>query len=243
MESSALLSVMSATAINSAMPGPCMVLIATRAALYGRQAGLRVSLGVAAAQLTYVFVALGMLALAWAISETAHAAMRVVGATVLVALGVQMFRQAALTGDAQRMPSRRPGSDFLVGLCIGLSSPFNLIFMFAILPQFVSPQSLLRPDLGILIVGIFIATMGPMVATAWLGAGTRSFGHGYRPILSRIAASALILFAGLALASMVRTDGSPGSGPATLSIPAPAGTRAIVPQMIDETNVTNAGGP
>lgn len=243
MESAALLSVMSATAINSAMPSPCMVLIATRAALSGRPAGLRVRLGVAAAQLIYVFVALGMLALAWALSETAHAAMRVVGATVLVVLGVQMLRQAALIGDAQRMPPRRPRGDVLVGLCIGLSSPFNLIFMFAILPQFVSPRALLGPDLGILIAGIFVATMGPMVATAWLGAGTRSFGHRYLPLLSRIAASALILFAGLALASMVRTDGNPGSGAAGLSIPVPHETTAVVPQTMGETKVANASGP
>jgi len=201
MDGAALLSVMTATAINSAMPGPCMVLIATRAALSGRPAGLRASLGVAAAQLAYVFVALAMLALAWGISEATHTAMRVVGATILVVLGVQMLRHAALTGTERRELSPRPGSDILVGLCIGLSSPFNLIFMVAILPQFVSPEALLGRDLGILIAGILVATMGPMIVTAWLGAGTRSFGNRYVPLITRIGAFALLLFAGFAVAS------------------------------------------
>ncbi len=243
MESAALLSVMSATAINSAMPGPCMVLIATRAALSGRPAGLRVSLGVAAAQLIYVFVALGMLVMAWAISETAHAAMRVVGATVLVVLGVQMFRQSAFTGDAQSMLPSRPGGDFLVGLCVGLSSPFNLIFMFAILPQFIAPEALLGPDLGILIAGIFVATMVPMVATAWLGAGTRTLGQRYLPLLTRIAASGLILFAGLTVASMAQKDLNSESGAVTLSSPVLTEAAAHVPQTVGETKVANASRP
>lgn len=239
-----MLSVMSATVINAAIPGPCLVLIATRAALFGQRAGLRVSLGVAAAQLAYVFVVLGMLAFAWVISETAHTAMRVIGATVLVLLGIQMLRQAGRSGDDQRGPSPQPGGDFLVGLCIGLSSPFNLIFMFAVLPQFVSPQALLGPDLGILIAGIFVATMGPMVVTAWLGAGTRSFGYRYVPILTRIAASVLILFAGFAVASVAWTDSKPGSGASAMSGPVPTeATIAGVPQRVGDTKVADATGP
>jgi hypothetical protein len=115
--------------------------------------------------------------------------------------------------------------------------------MFAILPQFVSPQTLLGPDLGILIAGIFVATMGPMIATAWLGAKTRILGQRHIPLLTRIAATTLILFAGLTVASMVQKDMDPGSCAVTLSLPEPTEATAPVPQTIGETKVANASGP
>ena len=201
MDGSALFSIMTATTINSAMPGPCMILIATRAALSGRSSGLRTSLGVAAAQLTYVVMALVLLAFAWGISEVAHSAMRLAGAVVLVVLGVRMFSASGGNVEPGAVSSRR-GSDFLIGLCVGFSSPYNLIFMFAILPQFLASGVLPARDVSVLLAGIFLATMGPMCATAWLGAGTGKISRRFVPIITRTGAVALMVFAGISIASM-----------------------------------------
>lgn len=195
METTAVLSIMAATAVNSAMPGPCMILIAARTAQSGPRSGFRASLGIATAQMIYATTAFVMLSLALNISETVHTTLRYAGAGVLLLLATKMLMDSGPAPVARGMSISLPGNDVLVGLGIGLSSPFNLVFMFSILPQFVSRGALNDPSIPLLFSGIFLATMGPMIATIWIANGARAVGRNYVPLLVRTSAALLILFA------------------------------------------------
>lgn len=202
METGALLSVMAATAVNSAMPGPCMILIAARTALAGPWAGLRTSLGIAAAQMIYATVAFVLLMLALSISDTVHTVIRGVGAGVLMLLAINMLRATRQGATPRMMSPVSTGTDALVGFGVGLSSPFNLIFMFSVLPQFVSREAMASPDIALVFAGIFLATMGPMIATICAANGTRMLAHRFVPLLVRSGAFLLIVFAGMSVMSI-----------------------------------------
>jgi threonine/homoserine/homoserine lactone efflux protein len=195
MDVSALLAVIIGTAVNSAMPGPCMILIAARTAQSGSAAGLRTSLGIAAAQLLYAVVALVLLSLALTISDSVESIIRFAGAGILVALALQMLTQKIPSHARQEASHARPASDILLGLGVGLSSPFNLVFMFSILPQFVSRDALVDPTIAILLPAILMATMGPMIGTIWVASGARLLGQWFTPVLVRGGAFVLLALA------------------------------------------------
>jgi threonine/homoserine/homoserine lactone efflux protein len=140
--------------------------------------------------------------LALSISDTVHTVIRLAGAAVLLLLAVGMLTQTGRSPEHLEVSGTHAGSDALLGLGVGLSSPFNLVFMFSVLPQFVSREALLDPAVAIVFLGIFIATMGPMIATIWVANGARAFGQRFITLLVRTGAVLLIVFAGMAIVSV-----------------------------------------
>jgi threonine/homoserine/homoserine lactone efflux protein len=179
-----------------------MILIAAQTARGGPWPGLRTSLGIAAAQMIYAAVALALLILTLSISDTVHTVIRIAGAGVLLLLAIGMLMQAGSSSARLDVSKVRPGGDALMGLGVGLSSPFNLVFMFSVLPQFVSREALLDLAIVPVFLGIFIATMGPMIATIWIANGTRAFGQRFVHLLVRSGAVFLLVFAGMSIVSV-----------------------------------------
>ena len=193
---------MAATAVNSAMPGPYMILIAAQTARGGPWSGFCTSLGIAAAQMIYATLALALLMLALSISDTVHTVIRFAGAGVLLLLAVGMLMQTGTSRVRLQVSRMHTGSEVLFGLGVGLSSPFNLVFMFSVLFQFVSREALLEPAIVIVFLRIFIATMGPMIATIWVANGVRAFGQKFTTLIVRTGAVVLMVFAGMSIISV-----------------------------------------
>ncbi len=201
MEAATLLPVMAATALNSAMPGPCMILIAARTAQGGGRSGLFASLGIAVAQLLYALVALALLTLALNLPEAVQTAIRLGGALVLLVLAMRMLAPAR-PAENKASGGLQAHGDMAMGIAVGLSSPFNLVFMFSVLPQFVSGATLLDPSIAVVLLAIFLATMGPMLVTIWAANGARSLAGRFVPLLVRSGAVVLMGFAVLSIASV-----------------------------------------
>jgi threonine/homoserine/homoserine lactone efflux protein len=153
------------------------------------------------AQVLYAVVALVLLTLALTISETVQTIIRFAGAGILLALALRMLLQTVPSMSPQDAAQAHPASDGLLGLGVGLSSPFNLVFMFSILPQFVSPEALIDPAIAILFLAILLARMGPMMATIWLATGARLLGQRAIPLLVRGGARTLIALACMSIFS------------------------------------------
>ncbi len=86
-----------------------------------------------------LIVALGLGALL-AASETAFALVKFIGAAYLVWLGIQRWRAPPLPADAT--PDATPvlsKSLFLQGLMVNLTNPKAIVFIGALVPQFVDP--------------------------------------------------------------------------------------------------------
>lgn len=119
-------------------PGPGAVVSMSTGMRYGYWSALNVILGLQAAillHLTIVAVGLGALL---ASSEVAFNAVKVLGAAYLVWLGVQKWRAPVVAADAGVAPLRRQGL-FLQGLLVNLTNPKAIVFIGALVPQFVNP--------------------------------------------------------------------------------------------------------
>lgn len=118
----------------------------TSTTIFGLQAGLVIILLIAGG-------GLGALLLA---SEHAFAAVKTVGAMYLIYLGLQQWRArveegtAANGSDAVRVTPMSPRRRFATGLLTNVTNPKGIIFMVAVLPQFIDPAHPLGPQLAIL---------------------------------------------------------------------------------------------
>ena len=136
-----------AVLLISASPGPAMALILRRAALRGFRAAVPTVLGLELGLYVWALLAAAGFAALVAASEVAFLVLRVVGAVVLVWLGVQAWRAAwrerrtaAPAGDVPGVPAvdrRRWWGALGEGLVVQLANPKAAVFMIAFYPQFV----------------------------------------------------------------------------------------------------------
>jgi threonine/homoserine/homoserine lactone efflux protein len=132
-----------AVLLISASPGPAMALIFRRAALRGLAGAVPTVLGLELGLYCWaLFAGAGFAALV-AASEVAYLVLRVVGAAVLLWLGIRAFRAArpARGDDVAVVPDppvpRRWWGPFGEGVVVQLANPKAAVFMIAFYPQFV----------------------------------------------------------------------------------------------------------
>ncbi|MGY1696992.1 LysE family translocator [Geodermatophilus sp. SYSU D00814] len=136
-----------AVVLISASPGPAMALILRRAALRGFRATVPTVLGLELGLYAWALLAAAGFAALVAASEVAFLVLRVVGAVVLVWLGLQAWRsawrehRAAAAGPLVPVPPpvgrRGRWVAFGEGLLVQLANPKAAVFMIAFYPQFV----------------------------------------------------------------------------------------------------------
>ncbi|MDP3538610.1 MAG: homoserine/homoserine lactone efflux protein [Azonexus sp.] len=134
-----------AAIVIAVTPGPGAVISMSTGMRHGYRAALVAILGLQAAILAHLaVVAIGFGALL-ATSEAAFVAAKFVGAGYLVWLGVQKWRALPLPLDESAVPTLRR-SLFLQGLLVNLTNPKAIIFIGALVPQFVDPAMPLVPQ-------------------------------------------------------------------------------------------------
>jgi len=146
-----------AVVLISASPGPAMALILRRAALRGFRHAVPTVLGLEAGIYAWALLAAGGVAALVEASELAYAVLRVVGAVVLVVLGLRAWRavwrarRSTVTAEvpvAETGPApvaevattatpRRWWAAFAEGAVVQLANPKAAVFMIAFYPQFV----------------------------------------------------------------------------------------------------------
>jgi threonine/homoserine/homoserine lactone efflux protein len=154
-----------AVLIISSVPGPAVALLIRRCSIGGFRAGVPVVFGLEAGLYVWILAAGAGLAALVATSEIAFTVLRVVGAAVLLVLGVQAFR-AARRGEygadlpaARALPRGRRGG-FAIGLVTNLANPKAAVFTFAFYPQFIPHGYPLLPTaaaLGLLQIAVELA--------------------------------------------------------------------------------------
>ena len=120
---------------------------------YGYWSALMVILGLQAAILLHlVIVAVGLGALL-ASSELAFGVVKLLGVAYLTWLGIQKWRAPIVVTDECVVPLRRQGL-FLQGLMVNLANPKAIVFIGALVPQFVNPLAPQLPQYS-----LFAATL------------------------------------------------------------------------------------
>jgi threonine/homoserine/homoserine lactone efflux protein len=163
-----LLAFLGVSAAVICTPGQDTALTIRNTVVGGRRDGIATAAGVAAGQAMWtVAAALGVVALLEA-SQTAFAALRLVGAAYLVYLGVQALA-AALRGAARVHAARASrGAPLRQGLVSNLANPKMVVFFTSLLPQFGDSFGTLLA-LGLtfsLLTFLWLAAYGVAVARA-----------------------------------------------------------------------------
>ena len=131
---STLISFLGVAVLVSLLPGPATALVVRSAAVHGRREAFHTVLGNSTGILFWALASvLGISALV-AASEAAFAVLRVVGAVVLVYLGVQALRGAKAVNEGEPPITRRA---YVQGLVTSGANPKLAVFFIALLPQFV----------------------------------------------------------------------------------------------------------
>jgi threonine/homoserine/homoserine lactone efflux protein len=154
------------------IPGPSVLFVVGRALASGRRVAVLTVVGNALGEYVQVIaVAFGVGALAEQ-SVAAFTALKLVGGAYLVYLGVKTFRErrslaAALAAPVAAQSDRR---SFLQGATVGATNPKTVVFLAAILPQFVSRGGYVPAQ--ILLLGLIFAAIALVSDTMWaLAAG------------------------------------------------------------------------
>jgi homoserine/homoserine lactone efflux protein len=125
----------------SLSPGPGAISCMAAGMRYGYRAGLWNILGLQLGLVLLVaIIAVGLGALL-AASTLAFAAVKWVGVTYLVWLGIQHWRAQPRAMEPGQETARRPRELLLRGFLINASNPKGIVFMAAVLPQFIDPAA------------------------------------------------------------------------------------------------------
>ncbi|MFD3744997.1 LysE family translocator [Nocardia sp. NPDC058633] len=158
------------------VPGPSVLFTIGRALTVGRRAALLTVLGNAVGVYGQVVaVAFGLGAVV-AASAAVFTAIKLVGAAYLVYLGVQAFRHRGALQTAfhaeQDVNSHSPAAALRDGFVVGAANPKTIVFLAALLPQFVDTTRGAVPQ-QMLILGLCIPVFGLIFDSLWaLAAGS-----------------------------------------------------------------------
>lgn len=167
-----------AALVIAVSPGPGAVLSMSTGLRYGYAAALRAIAGLQLALLLQLcVVALGLGAVL-ATSEAAFAVVKFAGAAYLIWLGVQKWRSPPepIGGDGEglRVQSRR--QLYAQGILVNLTNPKAIVFIAALVPQFIVPDQPQWPQFAI--IGATMVAVDTMVMSCYALLATR-----FRPLL------------------------------------------------------------
>ncbi|HUA07286.1 MAG TPA: LysE family translocator [Solirubrobacteraceae bacterium] len=155
------------------IPGPSVLFVVGRALASGRRVAVLTVVGNALGEyLQVIAVAFGVGALAEQ-SVAAFTTLKLVGGAYLVYLGVRTFRERRSLAAAIAAPvaARSDRRSFAQGFTVGATNPKTVVFLAAILPQFVSRAGGHVPA-QILVLGLLFAAIALVSDTMWaLAAG------------------------------------------------------------------------
>ncbi len=140
----------------------------TSATILGLQLGLLLVLAIAGA-------GVGSLLLA---SEVAFSVVKTVGALYLIWLGISQWRAKVAAGEGvhaarQALPTFR--KRVMIGFLTNATNPKGIIFMVAVLPQFINQHAPLLPQLAILAATMCVIDLVVMHSYAFLASSMQRF--------------------------------------------------------------------
>jgi homoserine/homoserine lactone efflux protein len=180
-------------------PGPAVMFCMSKAARHGMRGATAGATGILLGHFVcFGFVAFGLAAVLASMSG-AMTTIRIVGALYLMYLGVRMLMtKPQATADVTAAAPQPPAQAGILfqGLLVQLTNPKNLLFVLAFLPQFISAERPLWPQLAIMLTVTVLIDAAVLLGYSFLAArGARALkGSRFVAWLERAFGAALIFF-------------------------------------------------
>ncbi|SHF27738.1 Threonine/homoserine/homoserine lactone efflux protein [Seinonella peptonophila] len=121
------------------IPGPAVLLVATRTIKSGRKEGIKAGLGIATGDLIHtLFAAVGLSAILMT-SAIAFNLVKFAGAAYLIYLGIRAILEKSTEGQLKETNQLSTGYTYSQAIIIELLNPKTALFFLSFLPQFVEP--------------------------------------------------------------------------------------------------------
>jgi threonine/homoserine/homoserine lactone efflux protein len=154
MPSSSAYLVFLATALAILLvPGPAVLYVVTRSIEMGRAGGIASVAGITTATFLYVALATAGLSSLVLASTVAFDVVKYAGAAYLLFLGVRRLLGRDADEETEERAPRTLRRAYTQGFVVNLSNPKLIVFVFALLPQFIDPHAS-RPWLQTLVLGL-----------------------------------------------------------------------------------------
>ena len=151
------------------IPGPSVLFVIGRALSLGRRGGLLSVVGNELGVIPLVLaVAFGIGAIV-STSVVVFTAIKILGAGYLVYLGIQAIRHRHDPGTAAIHGGQQPVSDWRVlrqGFIVGVTNPKSIVFLVAILPQFVDSSRGAVPA-QLIVLGLIFVLIALISDSVW----------------------------------------------------------------------------
>jgi len=190
------------------IPGPSVLFVIGRGVALGRRAAVETVAGNTLGAVLQVFAVAAGLAPLMERSDGFRSAIRWLGAGYLVYLGVQAIRHrsdASLPPETTVNGSTQPADRHHVrqGFVVGITNPKLMVFLAAVLPQFVDSERAALPQ--ILVLGLVFAIVAFVSDSAWgILAGTaRTWLGGSADRVSTLGLAGGVLMIGVGVAIAV----------------------------------------
>ena len=136
-----LLPFLAASVLLTLAPGPDNLFVMAQAALYGRQAGILVTLGLCTGLLFHTTIAVLGISSVFLLSSMAFFILKMFGASYLLYLAWGAWRASAIVPLAQQAPRLGNWQFYRRGIPMNITNPKVGIFFIAFLPQFTVADS------------------------------------------------------------------------------------------------------
>ena len=153
-------------------PGPAVIYVMSQTARYGLQAGWRGIVGIQLGNLIFFLcVAVGLVTLLRAITH-AFVVLQIAGAAYLLYLGFRIIISSLQRAPRETSPPCRPaeeGGNLVQAVLLQLTNPKALMFVSALVPQFLDPERQLMFQMAILLsctVAVDAVVLGSYVLLA-----------------------------------------------------------------------------
>lgn len=195
-----LLAFVVASTLLGLAPGPDNLFVLTQSALYGRRAGVLITLGLCTGLVVHTaLVALGVAAVLQTV-PAAFTVLRILGAVYLLYLAWQAFRAQVASIHDNTSSTLTGARLYRRGILMNLSNPKVALFFLAFLPQFVEADqgsaAVQILMLGAIFIGVTLVVFGGIAILAGTLAKALTRSVRAQLYLNRIAG---VVLAGLAL--------------------------------------------
>jgi threonine/homoserine/homoserine lactone efflux protein len=150
------------------IPSISVLAVSARAAAHGFAHGALTALGIVAADVIFILVAVyGLVFIAEALGEQ-FTWVRYIGAAYLIWLGISMWRAEAKTKRSGEIGESSPMSSFLAGFLLTFGDQKAILFYLGFFPAFFDLRLLTPLDTLLIILVATLGVGGPKLLYAWL---------------------------------------------------------------------------